>query len=361
MLSSRRRGISNKLSHALAQDYRHSKVPHRLQQVNQTAYEPELVSIGPCHRHKEHLRQMEGIKMQYFDRVFNKKGEETKNKCFEAISKMEKEVRDWYDAYVDGVELYGLITQSDGTDLATKAFAKLIEILPVSRIETENPSTINDTNKIDHLLGLVHDNWIPSPQGIDRHKEFMDLGTRKPMERQSIGCAKELEEAGIEFIKVDSNEKTFLDVNFTDGKMKIPTFVIGDDTERLFRNLIAYELFVQGSTNVIDYVSLMDNLVNTANDVQLLRSCGVIENMLGDDEVVAKMLNKLRDYVTLCGDTFFYEEIFVNVQKHCKRPWNTWKAKLRHDYFSNPWAPISFLAALVAFLITVISFTLSFF
>ena len=112
---------------------------------------------------------------------------------------------------------------------------------------------------------------------------------------------------------------------------------------------------------VIDYVTLMDNLVNTANDVRLLRSCGVIQNMLGDDEAVAQMLNKFRDCVPLCSDTFFYEETIVNVQEYCQWPWNTWKAKLKHDCFRNPWVPISHILALLFFLIKIISFILSFF
>ena len=265
------------------------------------------------------------------------------------------------------VELYDLIKDpTDGSDFASQALDKFIEMLPGPTVRTANPSTIKETNKINHLLGLVHDNWIPSPQGIQRHEDYMKTEKAKRMKgrvkRQSIGSARELEEAGIKFIKVEErNAKSLFDVNFKDGKMNIPELVIEDNTERLFRNLIAYELFVEGSTYVIDYVTLMDNLVNTANDVQLLRSCGVIDNMLGDDKAVAQMLNKLRDYVTLCGDTFFYEEIFVNVQKHCKRPWNTWKAKIRHDYFSNPWAGIAFVAGLLVFLTTITTFILSFF
>ncbi|WRX29182.1 Protein of unknown function DUF247 [Theobroma cacao] len=110
----------------------------------------------------------------------------------------------------------------------------------------------------------------------------------------------------------ESDVKSLFDISFTDATMKIPTFVVEDYTERLFRNLIAYELYEEGSTYVIDYVTLMDTLIDSAKDVQLLRFSGIIENMLGDDEAVAQMLNKLRDHVTLCGDTFYYEEIFVD-------------------------------------------------
>ena len=194
----------------------------------------------------------------------------------------------------------------------------------------------------------------------------MDSKSRKPMERQSIGCARELEEAGIKFKKVDRNKccnaMSMFDVNFTNGKMKIPTFVIDNNTERLFRNLIAYELFVQGSTYVIDYVSLMDNLVNTANDVKLLRLSGVIQNMLGDDEAVAEMLNKLLDSVTLSGDTSWYEGIFADVNQHCSRPYYILMAIVKHEIISrNPWKTIGYVTGVLTGVVTIIQFILSFF
>ncbi|XWS10324.1 hypothetical protein CRYUN_Cryun39dG0066400 [Craigia yunnanensis] len=355
---------------------------------------------------------MEMIKMQYFSRLFTRKGEETRQRCVDAMRSMAERAPYWYAASVDAStdietmmlvdgcfiiellckepqdeiakrpwtrinlfvdllllenqlpfvvlkELYGLIKDpTDGTDFAPQAFAELIQVLPRSGTRTVNLSTINDTNDINHLLGLVHDNWVPSSQG--RPEQVISFEQEEA--GQSIGSARELEEAGIEFIKVAmSDAKSLFDVSFIDGKMEIPMFVIEDNTERLFRNLIAYEMFAQGPTYVIDYVTLMDNLVNTANDVKLLRSCGVIQNMLGDDEAVAQMLNKLRDNVTLSGDTFFYEKIFVDVQQHCARPWNTWKEKLRRDYFSTPWTRISFAAALLVFLTSIIQFIISFF
>ncbi|XVF79523.1 hypothetical protein PTKIN_Ptkin14bG0229700 [Pterospermum kingtungense] len=146
-------------------------------------------------------------------------------------------------------------------------------------------------------------------------------------ERQSIGCARELEEAGIRFIKVDkSNATRLFDVNFKGSKMKIPMFVIQERRNCLFRNLIAYEQFGQG-----------------------------------DDEAVAQTIDKLLDNVTLCGDTFFYQEVFDNVKQHCTKPGNTWKAKLRHDYFSTPWSGVAFFGALLVALATIGRFGIAFF
>ncbi|OMO76024.1 hypothetical protein COLO4_25735 [Corchorus olitorius] len=310
------------------------------------------------------------------------------------------------------VDLYRLTIQdnpTDGKGFASKAFAVLSTLLPGPRNWTENHSTIEDTDNIMHLLSLVHDRWSPSLEGIKRHEEWYKkkegdeekkregdeesglisstMGERSYLnywkrwfardnenlregldEWQSISCATELEEAGIKFVKIgvdsngnsnESNVMSLFDISFKDATMKIPTFVVDDNTESLFRNLIAYELYAEGSTYVLDYVTFMDNLINSANDVKLLRLSGVIVNMLGDDEAVAQMVNELRDHVTSSGDSFYYDEIFVDVKKHCARRWNIWKAKLRRDYFNSPWALLSFLAALLIILLTIGSFVTS--
>ncbi|KAK6270395.1 hypothetical protein POUND7_007500 [Theobroma cacao] len=305
------------------------------------------------------------------------------------------------------VGLYHAIKDpSDEIDFACLAFSALYKFLPEPKMWKEKPPTIKDPDNIKHLLSLVHDNWAP-PQGTKEEKpkageeggpkkwRFTLCAVEKPKEKkfqgdvesgvtkgtdhnsskrkficcprekenarkgrvewQSLRCATELEEAGIQFINSteESDVKSLFDISFTNEKMKIPIFGVDDSTQRLFRHLIAYEQYKEGSTYVIDYVTLMDNLINSAKDVQLLRFSGIIENMLGDDEAAAKMLNKLRDHVTLCGHPFCYEEIFVKVRRHCTRDWNTWKAKLRHDYFSSPWASISFIAALLVILLNI--------
>ncbi|MFQ6650690.1 hypothetical protein Gotur_022794 [Gossypium turneri] len=88
-------------------------------------------------------------------------------------------------------------------------------------------------------------------------------------------------------------------------------------------------------------------------DVELLRKSGIIDNWLGDDEAVTKIFNKLGYFVYYDTEAFYYEDIADRVNKHCKKDWNIWKAKLKKDYFNTPWSPISFLAALVLLLITI--------
>lgn len=390
-------------------------VPSVLKTRNESAYEPKFVSIGYRYHDKAYLRENERFKKsQFTDHI--EKDPETEKNCNKAVAGMEQKARKWYglkkkdDKYElekfkktmlrDGCfvvllflgklrridhqkthallgdlllfenqlplflldKLYGLIKnpEDDEEDFAKLACAKLNEVLLELREGTapEIPFNIKDTNEKYTLLGLVHDNWV---QGIldQSNISYQDQTTGKGGVKV-ISCATELKEAGITFEKNMAAASLF-EVEYKDGKMKIPTLVLDSMTERLFYNFIAYEVRVKSSTSfVTDYARLMYNLVNTEDDVKLLRSKGVIKNMLPDDESAAKLLKKLIKNVTLSDRMFLYRGIFEEVQKYCATPSNTWKAKLRRDYFSNPWSGIAFVAALVVFLITIATFVFSF-
>ncbi|KAK4405779.1 hypothetical protein Sango_0584400 [Sesamum angolense] len=95
----------------------------------------------------------------------------------------------------------------------------------------------------------------------------------------------------------------------------------------------------------------MHCLINTSNDVELLRSRGIIENCLGDDEEVCLMFNRLGRNILTSSD-FCYSQVFYSVNRHCRRRAKRWKANLHRNYFNNPWSIISFLAAVALLVLT---------
>ncbi|KAM4094792.1 hypothetical protein ACB094_06G221100 [Castanea mollissima] len=50
------------------------KVPKRLCDVNKEAYTPKLISIGPVHRDKDELKDMQTLKLRYFKEFFSRTG-----------------------------------------------------------------------------------------------------------------------------------------------------------------------------------------------------------------------------------------------------------------------------------------------
>ncbi|KAG2685926.1 hypothetical protein I3843_10G142500 [Carya illinoinensis] len=252
-------------------------------------------------------------------------------------------------------------------------------------------SSYGSNANIKHLLGLVHKAMSPSRKEGSPHKneetrnikdlagpnenedwqsipyatylqevgvefkvakEFRDILLGTPEEWKLIPNVIELQEAGVKFKKAETCN--LFHIKFNNGVMEIPPMNIGDNIESIFRNLIAYEQYSQDVNlkYVTDFATLMDYLIDTPKDVELLRRNGIINNWMGDDEVVSNMFNGFCRYAYFSND-FYYLDTIKQVNKHCDRRWNVWKAKLRHDYFNNPWALLSVLAAILLLLLAI--------
>jgi len=387
------------------------KVPRGQRFVNERAYEPEIVSIGPYHRGKDDLKMMEEYKKHYLQKFLQRRPENSLTSYVAAMRGLEAQARRYYDQTVslgedafvemlllDGcfiVELICKLTtsglqQGDQNDpvignllilsrisydilllenqlpfcvllklssmampnekvpFIDKASGFFEWMYPGSRLERSN--TIS-SHECKHLLDLVYHKWLlrsPSelPSGIEAKNTKLEF----------IRSAKELKDAGIKFGKQEGSFGLFLGVRFEKDMIKIPCLKIDDTTESLFRNLIAYEQCSQRQhLYVTDYITLMDCLINTREDVRILRHRGIIENGLGDDEMVCTLFNKLGINVMISDrGRFYYAQLFEGVEKHCAQRRNVWLVKLRRNHFNSPWSLISFLAALTLLLLTLV-------
>ncbi|KAJ6393049.1 hypothetical protein OIU77_022516 [Salix suchowensis] len=382
------------------------KVPRVLRSVNDRAYEPEFLSIGPYHRGKDDLKMMEEHKKHYLQMFLQRRPGNSLTSYVAAMRGLEERARRYYhqpvslgtDAFVemlllDGcfivellcktatpglqqgdpvtgnllvlstishdmlllenqlpfcvlLELFSMAMPNERDPLVDKASGFFKWMFPGSRLKRSN---IISSHECKHLLDLVYHNWLlRTPLVLPRESEA------KNIKSEFIHSAKELKEAGIKFCKQEESYGLFQGVRFEKGMMKIPCLTVVDTTESLFRNLIAYEQCSQRQNlYVTDYITLMDCLINTREDVQILRHCGIIENGLGDDEMACMLFNNLGTNVMISDrDRFYYAQVFERVEMHCARRHNVWMAKLRRDYFNSPWSLISFLAALSLLLLT---------
>ncbi|KAL9408611.1 hypothetical protein AB3S75_047063 [Citrus x aurantiifolia] len=75
-------------------------------------------------------------------------------------------------------------------------------------------------NEIKHLVHLIHENWLPSPAGIEA---FRNDATNNSY-WSFIDSATEIQEAGIDFRKVEVLTcDSLFDINFESGVMKMPS------------------------------------------------------------------------------------------------------------------------------------------
>ncbi|XP_041024008.1 UPF0481 protein At3g47200-like [Juglans microcarpa x Juglans regia] len=125
-----------------------------------------------------------------------------------------------------------------------------------------------------------------------------------------------------------------------------------DSTKSLLLNMVAYETCPDAPDDfgVTSYVCLMDTLIDTAEDVKVLRSNGVLLNFLGSDQQVADLFNEIANDLVPNPDT--YSQVKALMEKHYKNRVNIWIADWLHRHFSSPWAILAFVVAVFAITLT---------
>ncbi|XP_062182122.1 UPF0481 protein At3g47200-like [Phragmites australis] len=168
----------------------------------------------------------------------------------------------------------------------------------------------------------------------------------------TMPSAVELSKAGIHFKK--SSTESIRDVDFKDGILFTPLIEVHDYTEKIFLNLMAFErLHRDVGNDVTNFIYLMGDIINTGADVMILRSKGVMEQLLGSDEEVAKLFNSMSKGATMSPFSKL-NDVQRKVNDHCRKPWNKWRASFVQTYLSNPWVFISLLAGVILLITTLL-------
>ncbi|KAM7489005.1 hypothetical protein LguiB_026489 [Lonicera macranthoides] len=337
------------------------KVHDQVRKVNEKAYEPDIISIGPYHHGKNNLQMMEEHKLRYLQYRLREK-KESLQRYVVAMRELEGKVRRCYaeplnlneDELIEMILLDGFfivelvrkfrmsnLRQGDDPIFEVEwivnslqhdlllfenqlPFFVLCKLFDMIEVQDNHKRFIHLTlhffsdlfpgpayrgsfdgdQNIKYLLELIHNNWLPSFEESENTDD-----SKKERNWQFIPSVTELAESGMKFEKIGGNS---FDIKFRNGVMQIPTLTIEDRTESFFRNLIAYEEYHQSTYFhfIVDYVKFMDCLIDSPKDVEILCRSGIIDNWLGDDEAVSNMFNKLNDHVTGPGVHFHYAGVF---------------------------------------------------
>ncbi|PON61343.1 hypothetical protein PanWU01x14_147200 [Parasponia andersonii] len=147
--------------------------------------------------------------------------------------------------------------------------------------------------------------------------------------------ASRLKEAGVKFRKA-KDSKSILDIKFSKGVLEIPPLLIEETTKPIFRNLMCLEQCCPGyEAAKTSYAILMDNLINTTTDMDILCDSGVVQNWLNVEDAT-KFFNQL--YTDTYVKENYYFLLAAQVNMHCKRSCPRYWTVLMRDYFNHPWA-----------------------
>ncbi|PIA65553.1 hypothetical protein AQUCO_00100801v1 [Aquilegia coerulea] len=387
------------------------RIPERLLCINEESYMPRIISVGPFHNGKPKLLSMEAHKQRYLIDFLQRRPDVSLKEYVKQLRELEQRARHYYEdqticfdsndfvklMLLDGCFIIELFlkfadTQSRNKDDPIFKTSWIVDDLLRDMLLLENQipffvlehlvSRINvykEHNTVSSLLDYTHgfflhfvrmgqDTILRNPSYQVRH--FVDLilqcyvpseerlSPKRNEELEFIPSATELHDAGVKFKK--GQGKCFLDVKFSNGVLEIPTLRVQDRTESLFRNLIAMEQCHGGSHNPIpttyisDYAVLMDRLINSPNDVALLHSYGIIDNLKGNNEDALQLFNNLGKGTSIYREKFYYYRLTEDVNSYYNSRWHVWKAKLKRDYFNTPWAALSVIAAVLLLICTFI-------
>lgn len=380
------------------------RIPKRLRKWNNEAYTPHIVSIGPLHHGSADLQAMEEHKLRYLKDflLYTKVSLEDYVKL---LREREARIRNSYEetiklgsdkflemilvdaAFVIEVLFkfhYNLINDSDRifskpwliSDIwydillleNQLPFFILEDFFVKARItvppeQDERLSLIRLTHNVLKnvaFLGEIEQLWTKlCSSKIEHFLHFVRI-CHIPQEPPPKGKlitlsapnATQLHQAGVRF-KVGSPKNLF-DIKFKNGILEISNIRIHDKTEAIFRNLIAFEQCHMRVDYISDYFIVLDRLIDTPNDVELLVQCGIIENWLPNSQMVVTLINNLVFGTATSTANFYFANLLGELNAYCSVPWHKWKATLNEDYFSTPWAVISVSAATVLLILTLI-------
>ncbi|KAI3442139.1 uncharacterized protein J3R85_001455 [Psidium guajava] len=380
------------------------RVPEKFRRENEEAYTPQVVSIGPFHRDKTVLQSREEIKLKYL-KGFLSRIKADLLACTRIIKESEDRIRQCYQEkltqgsdelvamiLVDAVFVVELFVrnlypehQDENDEIFSKQWMKNGVFHDVLLLENQVPFFVledlyNLTTlrtsvtlfklsyeyfkhalhghelaatriQVRHLVDYVRALQLPTfPRGTSKQAKEFEL-TRS---------AKELQEAGVNFRQA-AGSSSVLDIVFRDGTLEMPHLVVHEWTEVYFRNMIAYEQCHHDDKYISSYAILMDSLIDTPDDIDILTNCGILENQLKSTDDVASLFNSMYKETMRESSQFIYSNQCESLNAYSRTRWHQWKAAcyrwkviLNQEYFSNPWSGISVVVAVVLLVLTVL-------
>ncbi|KAK7283072.1 hypothetical protein RIF29_12328 [Crotalaria pallida] len=377
------------------------KVPFDVRSLNQDAYTPKVVSIGPFHHNHPRLQNMERHKLIYCKKFLERAADATLDTLITYVEEVEPSVRRCYADTIEFtneelvkvilvdscfiIELFWRFYYDEWSEddnfllkpwLTTKIRLDLLLLenqLPFFVLENLFDRAFPSRNgKIPSFLVLTFDYFafynscnLATDNVAIRH--FTDLlrifYLQHPLERRppridesvmQLNSAAELLEAGVK-LKVNTKANCLLDLRFSRGILEIPQFRVEDWTELLFRNLVALEqCHYPYESYITDYVAVVDFLINTSRDVDVMVRSGVLVNWLGDSDSVANLYNGLWKNITHVNFSLDYLQLCQGLNGFCKHPRHRLRATLRRDYGNTPWQAAASIAGIILLLLSLL-------
>ncbi|KAK6229055.1 hypothetical protein SCA6_018006 [Theobroma cacao] len=229
--------------------------------------------------------------------------------------------------------------------------------------ELYNKQKKSITGEVNHFTDLLRAFFSPSFKDVENNRSGGKLEEKEQtcdedefdfsykVLREHLPSATQLHAAGV---KVRASEsKCLFDIKFCDGILETPSLHIWEETAYRFRNLIALEQYHYPHEQFIsDYFTIMDYLLDTSKDIDLLVEKKIIKHWIGSCGKVANLFKSLCTNILKGRINRRFFRLILKLNKYHNQPWHSWKATLYRQYFSTPWRSASTVAATIFLVLT---------
>ncbi|KAJ4718548.1 Plant protein of unknown function (DUF247) [Melia azedarach] len=177
-----------------------------------------------------------------------------------------------------------------------------------------------------------------------------DMNKPPLVEEITIPSVTELSKSQVRFQATVGNISTVRFETKT-ATLHLPTISLDVNSEVILRNLVAYEgSNASGPLNFTRYTELMNGIIDTEEDVKLLREKGIILNRLKSDAEVANLWNGMNKSVRLTKVQHL-DKVIEDVNKYYNSRWKVkfWK-NMKHYVFGS-WQFLTLLATIMLLLL----------
>nr|XP_011459189.1 PREDICTED: UPF0481 protein At3g47200-like [Fragaria vesca subsp. vesca] len=379
------------------------RVPERLRSLNPSVYTPKLVSIGPLHHGNETLQDMEEHKYRYLQQFLDRTNENLEY-YLRKIRYQEATLRSYYaetikfssddlvtiilvdSAFIIELFLNYYFKEAYSTDRIMRAPYMIIDVradllllenqLPFFILEDIFPEKVHRNSRTQNsqserlsFIQLCRTFFKQELEavGVDCNLErvnssevkgahFLDIIRNlclppEPLVRGTRNAATpiapsitQLHQAGVK-LEVGSTRNLF-GTRFDNGILQIPKLQMSHRMVDTMRNIAVFEQCHHLNCRIADFLDLMYCFVDTAKDVELLAEYGIVKNLIGDNSEACSLIKNLIKEIHVNSNDFCFTPLYEDLHKHCKKPWNKWKANLKQNYLYTPWALVSVLIIL---------------
>ncbi|KAJ4959534.1 hypothetical protein NE237_026645 [Protea cynaroides] len=237
-------------------------------------------------------------------------------------------------------------------------FIKAILLSRPIKLVLKLPWTIISRLPLFSILKQPVESLFFSELGKEEIKPENGSDSNKPplLEEIAIPSVSELYKSGIRFEPTKGDITTVMFDTKT-FKFQLPSVSLDVNTEVVLRNLVAYEAaHASGPLVFTRYIELMNGIIDTEEDVKILREKGIVLNHLKSDKEVADLWNGMSKSVRLTKVPCL-DKVIEDVNKYYSCSWKVKAKKFFKIFVFGSWKILTLLAViLIILLMTVQAF-----